>query len=360
MNIEQIKEKILTPKKTPVIPDESYLSTGSTLLNLACSGKARGGLVKGKYFFFVGDSASGKTFLALTCFAEAAINKNFDDYRLIYDDVEGGALMDFEKYFGAKTASRIEPPKKGKDGSHVHSSTVEEFYFNVDEALKGKPFIYVLDSMDSLSSESELEKFQTRKSAFGTKKKVAGEMSDGKAKRNSSGLRQLMHPLQASGSILIIISQTRDNIGFGSQFNPKTRSGGHAVTFYACLEMWSSIRERIKARVRGKDRQQGIITRIKVKKNRLTGREVSVDVPILWNTGIDDVGSCVDYLVEEGHWKETKGGIIVPELDLDLDREELIAKIEEDSLELELKSIVSKVWREIQEACSVTRKNRYS
>ena len=71
------------------IPLSDYLGTGSTLLNLACTGKLQGGFLKGHYYSVVGDSSSGKTFLALTCFAEAAINKNFKEFRLIYVLAEG-------------------------------------------------------------------------------------------------------------------------------------------------------------------------------------------------------------------------------------------------------------------------------
>jgi hypothetical protein len=87
-------------------PSSSYLSTGSTLLNLACSGKVSGGFIKGHYYHFVGDSSSGKTFLCLTCLAEAAINPHFDDYQLIHDDAENGSLFDFGKFFGPKMAGR--------------------------------------------------------------------------------------------------------------------------------------------------------------------------------------------------------------------------------------------------------------
>ena len=69
------------------------LSTGSTLLNLACSENPFGGFLKGKYYLLVGDSDSGKTFLSMSCFAEAMIQKPFKNYRLIYDYVEDGMLM---------------------------------------------------------------------------------------------------------------------------------------------------------------------------------------------------------------------------------------------------------------------------
>lgn len=78
------------------------------------------------------------------------------------------------------------------------------------------------------------------------------------------------------------------------------------MKFYATLELWTSVKEKIKKVVRGKPRQLGIVASVQVKKNRLTGKESTVEVPFYHSCGIDDTGSCVDYLVEEGRWKATR------------------------------------------------------
>ncbi|MCL5460284.1 hypothetical protein M3M33_16725, partial [Loigolactobacillus coryniformis] len=58
--------------------------------------------------FFVGDSGSGKTFLTLTQFAEAARNPDYDDYEFYYLDGENGAFFEFKRYFGKKADARIQ------------------------------------------------------------------------------------------------------------------------------------------------------------------------------------------------------------------------------------------------------------
>lgn len=358
MDVEKIKAKLLAKKKAPVIKGSDYLSTGSTLLDLACSDSIKGGLLKGKFYFFVGDSSSGKTWLSMTCLAEAAINPNFNDYRFIYDNGEDGALMDIEKYFGKAVARRLESPAKDSDGNPVHSTSVEEFYYHVDDAIKaGKPFIYILDSMDSLSSDDEISKFTEAKEAHRKGKEVAGSYGDGKAKKNSANLRKLISPLRDSNSILIILCQTRDNLGFG--FEKKTRSGGKALRFYACLEMWSSVKKKIVKIVREKKRQLGVESLIEIKKNRITGKERSIVIPIYHSSGIDNIGSCVDYLMEEGHWEQKGNSIVVPEFDFKGLREKLIKYIEDNNLEDQVKQIVQTVWDDIEEACAVKRKKRY-
>ncbi len=127
INIDNIKKALLQKTKKKKVRSSDYLSTGSTLLDLACSGKIEGGLIKGGYFFLVGDSSSGKTFTSLTCLAEAAKSESFKNHRFIYDNSENGALMDMATFFGQKVADKMEPPAKDKKDKPVYSSTIEEF-----------------------------------------------------------------------------------------------------------------------------------------------------------------------------------------------------------------------------------------
>jgi RecA/RadA recombinase len=358
------KSKIAKALTAPIVQTlgtpnwKEGLSSGSTLLNLACSGKPHVAFIKGHYYFLVGDSSSGKSFLSLTCLAEANLNEHFKDYRFIYDNAEDGALMDIKKFFGAKTAARIEPPRIEND-LPVYSSTVQDFYYHLDDAEKaGRPFIYILDSMDALSSQEFDEKFNENKNLSRKGKEVKGSYGDGKAKANSSGLRRATSFLSKSGSILIIVNQTRDNVGTFT-FEKKTRSGGHAQKFYASMEMWSKVKEKLKRRVNGKDRIIGSLVQVQIKKNRLTGQEHKIDIPIYFSAGFDDIGSCILYLIEEGHWKQTKDHIDATEFDVSMNQDELIAWIEEQGKEKVLREIVNEVWSGIEAGCLVKRKSKY-
>ena len=340
-------------------PERHYLSTGCSLLNLACSGKVNGGFATGGYYLLVGDSSSGKSFLSLTCFAEAANNPGFDDYRLIYDDVEDGALMDKERFFGSKTARRIEPPDRYKGGAPAYSKTTEDFYRNLEIACNIGPCVYVLDSMDALDTDDDLKKLKKQRSAK-EGESVSGSYGTSKAKQNSSGLRQAINSLQLHGSILLIISQTRDNIGPGAMFDPKTRGGGKAMRFYATVEMWTSIGERIRVvRTNGKKEKVGIVSKVQVKKNRIQGREPVVNVRILDQHGIDDVGSSVAFLVDEGHWPEDRKVITADDLGLKGKRERLIEQIQTEGMEQDLRLIVAECWEKIEAECKLVRKRRY-
>lgn len=367
MNINKLKQTIIAPRKPSGMAEVPMLSTGCTLLNLAISGKAAGGIPAGKYVFFVGDSSSGKTFISLTCLAEAQLNEDFKSYRIIFDNAEDGALMDIQRYFGRVVEERLEPPARDEDGASLPSSTIEEFYFNLDDALdvaekKKRPFIYVLDSMDVLSTEYEGRKFDELKSATRKGKEAKGSYGDGKAKFNSGNLRRAVARLRDTGSILIIICQTRDNIDAGMFESPKTRSGGHALKFYSAVEIWTSIASRLKKTVHERERQVGIVARLDVKKNRISGKEWSIRVPLYWSSGVDDIGSCVDFLVEERQWTKNKLGVIDGTKDFagctGL-REKVIQFIEDNDLEDDVRELVEDVWAVVERACQSGRKRRY-
>ena len=357
---ERLKKK-LTQRRKPVKPDwNKGLSSGSTLLNLATTGRNFATVLPGDLLWVIGDSNSGKSWMTLSCMAEAANNKHYDDYRLIYDSVENGAKMDKGRFFGRKMEERLEAPRY--DGElPLYSSTVEEFYCNIDDALEsGTPVVYALDSMDALDSEQDEDKFEEVKEAFLKGKKAeSGSYGTAKAKANSSGLRRVANKLEKTKSILIIISQTRENIGFGSQFNPKTVSGGKALKFYSHVQLWMSTVGDIKATRKGKTRSLGVNVAVKVDKNRYSGQKHKIEFPIRWNYGLDDLSSMIDWLVEEGVWKKTKGMIEAKGLDLKGTVDGLVAQIEEKKLQRELKGLVTEAWEDIIESCNTGREKRY-
>ena len=364
-----LKTSLLAKRDKPTISREGALSTGSTLLNLACTDHPDCGFLKGGYYYLVGDSVSGKTWLSLTCFAEACRNPAFKNHRLIFDDVEGGAMMDVAFYFGKEVARRMEPPsRRGK--VPVFSDTVESFYYHLADCIAdGEPFIYVLDSQDSLTSDSSSKKFRKQKKASEEGEDAAGSYGDGKAKYHSENLRQVLSGLRKTKSILIVIGQTRDNLGFG--FEKKTRAGGRALRFYANLEIWTSVMGKIKRHIRGRDRTIGARCLAEVKKNRVTGKvgkDRAVQIPIYYSLGIDDVGSCVDFLIEEQHWPKLKNKDgdegkkkIYDAYDIFFEgsRPGIVSYIEEEGLENKVKAITAAVWEEVEEECQPHRKRRY-
>lgn len=376
--VETLKEVLTAPTVTRTIDPASRLSSGCTLLNLACTNDPNGFLEKGDYMWLCGASNAGKTWLLMTMLAEAAHSEVYKDYRLIYDDVENGCLMDVEQYFGKKLQSRLEPPRRDKSGNPIYSERVEDFYFHLDDIIKTKkPFIYVLDSMDSLGSIDADDKFEENKEIHrgnerkGTAKDLKGSYGDGKAKMNSQNIRRVITQLRNTGSILVVVTQTRDNItGLGAS---QVAGGGRALKFYAHVEVWLKPVGDITKTVKGKSRSIGTQVEAKVKKNRHTGQRPDVEFPIYNSYGLDDIGSMIDWLLDENvigtekskqtdrtkSEKTAKHVISIPQLGLEATREKLIQLIEiEDHID-ELKKLVAESWNEILEKTRVVRKKRY-
>ena len=381
--LDNIKSKLTAKKKRGNNePDwDLGLSTGSTLLNLACSGRIDVGFVPNNYYCWCGRSGSGKTFITMTTLAEASINPHYAKHRLIFDCPEHGALMNIEKFFGPELARRLEPPAGTREKPR-YSRTLEGLYHNVHNNLAQGPCIYLLDSMDPLPTDVEYKAFLKKNRAYnkkekkqedegGQEQKEAGSYGTERAKVNSHHLRLVFNELQGSGSMFIVIFQSRQNIGPGAQFNPDVRGGGNAPTFYAGMELWSSVHThlKVKERVSKKSIEQGVVCKVRVKKGRIQGKDRTVYIPIYHTgdaPGIDDVGGCVDFMAEWKRWPKTgkdydmaDGKIDAVDFNINANREKVVQHILENNLEDDLRRLVLSTWKDIEDSCAVHRKPRY-
>ncbi len=357
--VEQVVAHATEAKPDEPEPGRLYVPTGSALLNLALSDRADGGFLTGKIANVIGDQSSGKTFQTLTMLAEAAHSEAFDNYLLIYDDAEAACEFDFVKLFGQKTAERILPPSLDRD-EPGHSTSMIALQFNLRRLLKGdKPFIYVQDSFDSLTTEAEVKHAGDLEDAHESGKEAKGSYGMEKAKQASILLRLVASEIKRTNSLLIIISQTRDNIDPMS-FQRKTRAGGKALYFYCSYEMWLAVAQKLSTKINDKSRNIGVVSRVKITKNKSNGKVREVDLPIYYSYGVDDIGSCVDFLVAEKHWRKSgSGNIDAQELNIMATRTKLIREIENRQAVGRLHKVVEKVWREIEGKLNLDRRPKY-
>lgn len=352
MKTKEIEQALAT--KTELrkpIPDEAMLSSGIDILNLSVTRRVFGTLAKGKYIWWVGDSETGKTWAALLMVAELCRNPIFDKYKVYYDDPEYGNDIDVPLYFGHKAARRIVV---------LHSESVEEFFYNLDDRIKQGPCFYILDSMDSIDSKDDAAKFEERKAAHKKGKQISGTYGTAKARVNSDNIKRMIGRLAKSGSMLMIISQTRDDIG-NPHGGKRAGAGGRAMRFYAHVQIWTSLKQTLAREVMGKRRNYGSLIDFKIRKNRMSGRHGTITVPFLTDGGFDNVGASVDFLRSEGHWKTVQGKINAFEFNFKGNREQLIQHIEKlpDKREPKLAAIVANLWRKIDKATNVMRRKKY-
>lgn len=334
------------PKPKPFDPQKDMLSTSLTCLNLATHGYPNAGLKKGHIYRFLGRPGTSKTIIGLSILCEAAINPVFNGYKLIYDNVERGPVKRLVEKLFPPLEKRLLPPAQLKDGTPVHSRTTDDFYGRLKARLdKGQKVIWVEDSLDALEAKAALTK-----------------MGDNKAKEHSQYMRQLLGPLEATDSVLIFMSQARANLQ--NPWAGDIAAGGLAPHHYSTLEIWMAITKILKRKYGtgddAKELQVGVQIRATVKKNRLEPSPLNtVQFPISYNYGIDDIGSMIDWLMQ-WHWpKPEKGIFVAQELNFEGRKDDLIKKVEEEDLRRELIVLTTKVWKGVEDAVQVKREPRY-
>lgn len=331
---EQIKRRSKKPVEEPKpiqVRDDLLVHTGSTMLNLACSDRTIGGYLLGTFVNVVGGNSSGKTMAILSMFAECARDSRFDNYRFIYDEPEVANEFDMITMYGKKMAERLEPASWHRENKKLVSKpsrTIEDFMKNFGTALRNeRPCIYVLDSLDAISDDAELERYDK----FFDGKELKGTYGMAKAKGSSSFFRVLTQDLKQTKSLLVIISQTRDNTD-PMAHQKERRSGGNALDFYASIVGWLTVIQRLKEL----DLITGHHVNAAVKKNKLTGNERTVLFDTYNKYGIDDTNSIIDFMLKLEKWEKISHGssgmsVIIPELNIELNRKELVDRLDTDA-----------------------------
>lgn len=350
----QIEQKTLKINSKKSFDEHLKVPTPSTLLNCACSGYPDFAFLAGSIVNIIGSSWSGKTFLALSIFAELNLLPEFNEYRFIYDDAEYANTFNIEYLFGSKTSKRIIPPD-WNENVPIYSDTIEDFHCHIRDALdEEKPFIYVLDSFDALDADQDRIKIEEMRDARKRGMKAKGSYGIIKPRIASSLLRNIDDKLSKTNSLLIIISQTRDNLDSMS-FKKSTRSGGRALKFYCSHEIWLTTGKKHKS----KDRIIGNDVIAKVEKAKLTGKIRNAKFTIFNDLGVDDIKSCIEFLTYFEIWKKTKNTINAEHFDIKGNQATIIKAIEKRNLEPKLKKLVGRVWDKIEEEIRLNRKMKY-
>lgn len=342
---QAVSDYIEAPKKEERI---ELLPSGCDIFNIACSGKVQGFTNKGVMINIVGDSDSGKTFLAMTILA-SIFYKFGAAFSYVYLDYERAVFFSISDLFGkefAETLNYVAVPS-GRE------ATLERWFKKSKLLLKdGKPTIIVTDSFDNLSCYAELRALEAQDKAKDGKEKESIGMQ--KAKAASQRLGKLCTLLADTSSVAIIISQVRDKPPTGfSRFpslDTKTRNGGHALRFFSSLEIWLAKGQKL-----GKNRKRPIggVTRASIKRSRLTGKVRSCSFPILYAYGVDNTRASIMFLVEEEHWKvkgqknpvyDMKEFGFTGKLDACVDFIEEVS-----SRKKQLRNLVVKVWEKVEE-----------
>ena len=315
-----------------------FISSGSTNLNLALTNSVEFGYPVGKIINLVGDKQIGKSLLCLEAmmYIYHVLRKKYD-IKMIYNDAESAINMENAKQIGVPVEA-IE---------WRQSPTIEHWYEDLNKEIESSDkydlVIYVMDSLDSISTEEELEQDFNQKSYNMIKQKKMSEL-----------FRKLTQKINKKNMLLVIVSQIRDDIGvvFGET---KRRSGGKALDFYAYQIVWLYN----KGPMKDGDITTGIEIKANVKKNRVWKPFRIANFNILFEYGIDDLGSMVDYLIDKKFYLKSGNGKISYGENT-YAKEAFIQFISNNNKEQEVKDAVKQVWDKLEEDAKVVRKPKYA
>lgn len=280
----------------------NYFRTGSTCMDVLVGGGMGFGFPVGKIVNLVGESGSGKTFFACELIAAAA-HQYKDRFKWVYDDAERGFSFDGKALWGLDII-----PDNEADA--VRSDTVEELYYNVcrfiEDLAEDEVGIYVVDSLDSLCNLDTLEEHEERMKA-GDKGQVYDKGSYDMTSQkflSQKFFRVITEKLDSKNALLVFVSQLRDNVNAGLYGKKRRKSGGSALDFYC----HTVVELRTKEKFEVMDRAVGVCVEASLSKSK-TGRPFrKALINILYDYGIDDVSTNIDYVFD---LKSPKTGMLV-------------------------------------------------
>jgi RecA/RadA recombinase len=340
-------------KESTLFRSRVLVPSGSTLLNLACANTPDGAFSLGRTVNIIGDSHSGKSVLLLSSMAEMCRKKEFNEFLMVYDDVEQAMDFNVSSMFGPALEDRMISPSADKEGIALNSDTVQDFHFYMDEYMEENySFVYGLDSLDALDAKEDRKKFEEDKIKRKKGQEPDGSYGMAKAKALSGMFRGIVSKQKKTNSVLFVISQTRDN----PTVMGKYRAGGKALGFYSHHVIVLTRKSAIKK----KEIVVGYNVEASVTKNKITGKRRKVNFPVKDGYGIDDTVSMIDYLLEQGVWKKEKQSIVAKEFDQLCVLPKLVEFVEESPQRVEkLKRLVTTQWFSVEESLKENRKSKY-
>lgn len=251
-----------------------WISTGSTMLDLAISNRPNGGLPVGRIIEITGLEASGKSLVAAHALADTQKKGGL----AVYIDTENAVSREYLEAIGINL----------KDMLYIPLETIEDIFDAMDSIVesvrknsKSRIVTIVVDSVAGASTKQEMAA-DYDKDGWATSKAII----------LSKAMRKITNFVGRERICLIFTNQLRTRLGvtFGDQW---TTSGGKAIAFH------SSVRLRLKSvgqikLAKSADKPEavvGITTRAQVVKNRMGPPLRSVDYDIYFDSGIDDFGS---------------------------------------------------------------------
>ena len=295
-----------------------YFSTGCYMVDLLLGG----GYCEGQIIKLRGDAQTGKSLLAV----EAAANflHKHPKARVRYLDRENAFDAAYVDALGIDV-SRFIRPKGLSTIEAVTADIVEQLEaFSVNrteserkkvEASKKKtakkkvakkktakkvskkkppicddPLLYVVDSWDGLSSEAELDRDVADRATYAMEKQKKGQELG----------RRIQALCEGVPFTIMVVTQTRYKQSRMPGHAPiRTNSGGSWLEFFPTQSIDLKTGPSISNTRKGHERKYGQWVQVLSDKNRRSGPQHPVWVPIMFRYGVCDLSACVRFLIDE-------------------------------------------------------------
>ena len=356
----QVKAKV---NNTTVKKEKEYdgnfktiISTGSTLLDLAISGKRihGGGMPGGIVVEASGPSQSAKTVLL----AETAGYVQRKGGEAQFHDPEARLDQEFTAIFG------MHIPKK----NYYQPDTVTEVFSKVQKWLPKETEGIVngifVDSSAALSTNLEMGN------------EDGDKMGGRRGKEFSEQLRKTCRIIKQKNYLMFFSNQIRDSF---ASYGPKTTTpGGHAFEFYSSVRLRHGSPEKIYkvVKVAGKEVKKTIGIKVEIEVTKTVDEPYrKADIYVIYGYGIDDVRANLQFIKDftrpikteepveakkkvlaKGEVKEKSNSMYsCGGIPLAVSMDEAIYKVESQGLVNDLKEEVISLWESIEEKFTIER-----
>jgi recombination protein RecA len=253
---------------------KEFISTGSTMLDLAIANKPNGGIAVGRITEINGLESSGKSLIGAHILAETQKKGGV----AVYIDTENSVSEEFLKVLGIDTTQLLYLQLQTVEQIF---QAIEEIVLKVREAEKDRLVTILVDSLAAASTQVEIDA-DFEKDGWATSKAII----------ISKAMRKITQMIGRQRIALVFTNQLRAKLGvmFG---DPWTTSGGKALPFHA------STRIRLKNKGRITDTKKnvlGMTILAQVVKNRLGPPLRHAEFPLYFESGIDDIGSWLEVM----------------------------------------------------------------
>ena len=256
---------------------KEFISTGSSMLDLAIANRPNGGIPVGRITEITGMEAAGKSLVAAHILAETQKKGGL----AVYIDTESAASTDFLEAIGVNISNLLYVQMESLEDIF---ETMEDIIVKIRESSKDRLVTIVVDSVAGASTQNEIEGNYDKE----------GWATD-KALIISKAMRKITNMIARQRICLVFTNQLRMKLGvsFG---DPYTTSGGKALQFHSSVRLRLKKTGQIKVGSGTTASVIGISTKAQVTMNRCGPPLRHADFDIYFDSGIDDFGGWLKVL----------------------------------------------------------------